>query len=120
DNDLVAIASVIRDTLNTKVLVLNEIGGEEREVEGEVQSRSAELDALIAHLGPSFEYVITRSGGTQRVAILYDTRFVRLNAASEIDVPPTQIQSKDIFARDPLIGHFTFLHNGQPRTTYSL
>ena len=112
-NDLTAIAAAIRDTLGTKILILNEIMGEERTVEGEIQSRSAELDALVAQLGPSFEYIIARSGGPQRVALLYDTRYVRLNAATEIAVPNTEVQGKDIFARDPLMGHFTFLHNGQ-------
>jgi hypothetical protein len=84
-------------------------------VEGEMQSCSEELDALLTHLGPSFQYIIARSGDTQRVALLYDTRYVRLNAATEITVPPTLVQNKDIFARDPVMGHFTFLHNGQPQ-----
>jgi hypothetical protein len=114
-NDLTAIAAAIRDTLGARILILNEIMGEERTVEGETRSRSAELDALVAQLGPSFEYTIARSGTTQRVALLYDTRYVRLNAATEIVVPYTEVQGKDIFARDPIMAHVTFLHNGQPQ-----
>ncbi len=113
-NDLSAIAAAIRDTLDVKILILNEIMGEEREVEEEVQSRS-ELDALLTQLGPSYQYLITSAGGSQRVALLYDTRHVRLNSATEIPVPPTRVQGKDIFARDPLMAYFTFLHDGQPQ-----
>jgi hypothetical protein len=111
-NDLIAIAEMIRDTMGAKILILNEINGEEREINGESQQRSDELDALIVQLGPSFQYMIAKSGAAQRVALLWDTRFIRLNVAAEIEVPRTEIQGSDIFARDPLMGHFTFLHNG--------
>jgi hypothetical protein len=114
-NDLIAIASVIRETIGAKMLILNEINGEEREVNGEMQPRSDELDALVSHLGTSFQYIIAKSGAAQRVAILWDTRFVRLNIGAEFEVPRTEIQGSDIFARDPLLGHFTFLHNGAPQ-----
>ncbi|MFQ5520802.1 MAG: hypothetical protein ACE5FK_05345 [Candidatus Methylomirabilia bacterium] len=113
--DLTAIAAAIRDAVAAKVLILNEINGEEREEDGEVQPRSAELDALVNELGPSFQYLITRSGGSQRVALLWDSRYARLNAAAEIAVPRIVVQGSDLFARNPLIGHFTFLHNGQPQ-----
>ncbi len=114
-NDLTAIAAAIRDTLGMRILILNEINGETREVEGDSQFRSAELDAVVQELGPAFQYLITRSGGSQRVALLWDTRFVRLNAASEIPIPRTVVQGSDLFSRDPLMAHFTFLSNGQPQ-----
>jgi hypothetical protein len=49
-NDLTAIAAAIRDIVAARILILNEIMGEERQVEGEIQSRSDELDALLSHL----------------------------------------------------------------------
>ena len=52
------------------------------------------------------------SGNSQRVAFVYDTRFVRPNAVTEIEVDRIEIQGKDIFDRDPLVGHFTFLVEG--------
>jgi endonuclease/exonuclease/phosphatase family metal-dependent hydrolase len=114
-NDLTAIAAALRDALGIRILILNEINGEDREVEGEVQPRSAELDALVRELDPAFQYLIARSGNAQRVALLWDSRQVRLNAAAEIVVPPTIVQGKDLFARDPLMAHFTLLHEGQPQ-----
>lgn len=113
--DLTAIAAAIRDAVAAKILILNEINGEEREEAGEVQPRSAELDALLRELGPSFQYLITRSGGSQRVALLWDSRYARLNAAAEIPVPRIIVEGSDLFTRNPLMGHFTFLHNGQPQ-----
>lgn len=112
-DDVAAIASAIRDTIDAKILVLNEIMGEEREVDGELISRSDELDDLISELGPTFEYVIASSGRSQRVALLYDTRHARLNSAIEFDVPRIDVQGKDIFSRDPLVGYFTLLFEGQ-------
>jgi endonuclease/exonuclease/phosphatase family metal-dependent hydrolase len=114
-NDLTALAAVIRDSLDAKILILNEVMGEEREVEGELHHRSEEMDDLLAQLGPSFQYVITQSGRAQRVVLLYDTRYVRLNAAAEIEIPRIVVQGSDIFYRDPLIGHFTFLYDGEPK-----
>lgn len=112
--DVAAIARAIRDTLKLRVLILNEIMGKERTEDEGKPSYSEELDALVAHLGPAFDYIITRSGRTQRIALLYDRRYARLNAATEFAVPRTEVEGDDIFARDPLLGHFTFLRDGQP------
>jgi endonuclease/exonuclease/phosphatase family metal-dependent hydrolase len=115
ENDINAIATVIRDTLNIKILILNEIMGEERMVEGETQYRSDELDQLIQALGSSYEYVIAASGQSQRIALLYDTSHIHLNAVLEMAVDRIEVQGSDIFARDPLLGYFSFLHNGVRR-----
>jgi endonuclease/exonuclease/phosphatase family metal-dependent hydrolase len=110
--ELAAIATAIRDTLRIRILVLNEINGEERETEAGTESRSVELDGLVAHLGPPFDYIIARSGSGQRVALLWDKRFAQMEAATEITVPRTVVDGADIFARDPLLGRFRLLHEG--------
>ncbi len=73
---------------------------------------SAELDTLVAHLGPTYDYAIGSSGGSLRVALVYDTSFARPNAITEIAVPFISFNGKDIFARDPLVGYLTLLHEG--------
>lgn len=117
-NEMAAIASVIRDALQAKILVLNEINGEERQTAEGAEPYSPELDVLLSYLGPTYDYVLTTSGGNQRVAMLYDTRFVHLKAATEVPVPRIEIQGSDVFARDPLVGSFSFLHNGQPQNDF--
>ena len=112
---MAAIASAIRDDLDIKVLALSEINGEERQTDDGMRARSQELDALVALLGPTYAYEIGAAGGSQRVAMVYDRRFARLNAVAEIAVPLIKVGGKDIFARDPLAGHFTLLHNGAPQ-----
>jgi endonuclease/exonuclease/phosphatase family metal-dependent hydrolase len=72
-------------------------------------NRSDELDSLIAALGPQWQYELSRSGGTQRIALLHDTTKARRNACHEFEIPLRQVQGKDIAARDPLACHFTFL-----------
>ena len=107
-----SIAKAIRDTLDAKVLVLNEVDG------GRGQRTSQELDDLVHILGPSWRYVIGTTGGreqNQRLALLWDDSFASLDAHEEIAVPKKTVGGKDIFDRDPLAGRFTFLHAGQRR-----
>lgn len=106
--ELAAIAAVIRDELDAKILILNEINGSGTGA----GATSAELDTLVALLGPTFDYVIGSSGGPRRVALVYDTSFARPNAITEIAVPFIRINGKDIFDRNPLVGFFTLLHEG--------
>lgn len=102
------IAAAIRDELDIKLLVLNEIDGD-----GSDESAISDgLDTLTTLLGPTFTYVIGSSGKSQRVAFVFDTQFVRPNAITEISVPYTKIGGSDIFARDPLVGNFSFIHEG--------
>jgi endonuclease/exonuclease/phosphatase family metal-dependent hydrolase len=108
DANYQAIAVAIRDKIDAKILILNEINGRNDDT-------SEELDILIGHLGNGWEYRIASSGGGQRIAIIFDTKFSRLNAAKEMAVVESNVQGKDIFERDPLIAHFTFLQNGNPR-----
>lgn len=106
------LAKAIDKTIDFKLLALQEING----VSG--QTRSKELNDLVSKLGNHWKYRIALSGKKQRVAFLWDTRFVKLNSAHEIVVPPKYVpktgnKKKDIFDRDPLVGHFTFLKDGQ-------
>ena len=73
---------------------------------------STELERLLAVL-PDFDSVIGATGGAQHIAIIYDRRHVRLNAACETDFPPERIDGKNIFDRQALIGHFTLLQDGR-------
>lgn len=109
EEDYAAIAEVITRELNAAVLVLNEINSTDG---GEENPRSAELDRLLSHLGSSFDYLLAESGGDQHAAILYDKSKVRLNHFLEIQIPRKEVQGEDVFARDPLVAHFTFLAGG--------
>ncbi len=118
DDDIDLIARRIRDGLNVKILVLNEINDDERVyVEGDAPI--SPINNLVEKLGSGYEYIITESGGTQHIAILYDTDDVLLNAYMEVEVSYQEIKQRDsqakgddIFARDPLIAHFTLLRDG--------
>lgn len=114
-SDLAAIATAIRDVIKARVIVLTEINGRPlyEDEDAGVPATSEEMDDLATRLGPSFRYVLARSGGAQRVGILYDTRYARLNAWEELEVPNPKIQGKGLFDRRPLMGHFTFLRDGQ-------
>ena len=99
---------MISSELKSAILVLTEING----YTSNGEAKSNELDELIEDLGPNFSYVISHSGKSQKVAILYDTNKVRLNHVEEFEIPYESSQNKDIFARDPFLGHFTFIQNG--------
>jgi endonuclease/exonuclease/phosphatase family metal-dependent hydrolase len=119
DSDYQFIASLIKQ-IDAKILVLEEINGELVDIvddeEGPTEVvRSPELDKLIGFLGDSYDYVIADSGGSQRIALLFDTKFVQLNEACETDFTNTEVQGKGLFDRQPLYGHFTFLENNQER-----
>ena len=74
------------------------------------------MDRLVSNLGGTWGYELASSGGVQRVAILFDSRFARKDKCVEFDVPEQRIQDSDVFARDPLVCLFTFLDsNGQPK-----
>jgi endonuclease/exonuclease/phosphatase family metal-dependent hydrolase len=108
-------AAVIKE-LDAKILVLEEINGKTvRLDDGDEDERSPELEKLIGFLSADWDYVIASSGGTQRIAILYNTKFAQLNAACETSFPNIKVQKKGLFDRQPLYAHFTFLENGQER-----
>jgi endonuclease/exonuclease/phosphatase family metal-dependent hydrolase len=105
DDDYQLIADVITTQLDAKILVLNEINGH-------AGGQSDELDRLVGHLGDSWEYVLGRSGGSQRVAILYDEDFVQRDTCHEFEIAEQEVEGKDVFARDPLACRFTLLDAG--------
>lgn len=94
-----ATAQLIRDQLKAAILVLNEIFGAG-------PGRSVELDRLVAALGGDWAYEIAKSGGSQRVAILFDSSAARRASCLELVVSPKTVQGKDIFERDPLVCRF--------------
>lgn len=119
-NDYEAIAAII-ETLEVRILVLEEVYAREVEVDGETDIRSQEVERLIGILGPSnYDYVVGESGRSQHIAILYDERFVRLNAACECDLPNERVGNKSLFDRQPLIAHFTFLDGGEARNDLAI
>src|SRR4029450_8114162 len=79
------------------------------------QTKSAEMDRLVAIAGPTWQYRITRSGVAQRIAIMFDTTSVRLGTCQEIALPEERVQDGDIFSRDPWACSFTFLDGVQTR-----
>lgn len=104
-------------TMEIRILLLQEINAttvvKEDEEERYEDIRSAELDQLLKYLPATWDYTIGESGGSQHVAILYDSAFVRLEAACEADFPREKVQGKSLFARQPLLAHFTFLDDGK-------
>jgi endonuclease/exonuclease/phosphatase family metal-dependent hydrolase len=110
------IAQTIRNDLNAKLLVLNEINGfDGTDADGDPIAVSNEMNSMTNQLASGWNYVLARSGDSQRIAILYDSTAVRINDVVEFTVGPRRVQDKDIFDRDPLAAHVTFLQNGQPR-----
>lgn len=111
--NLERIAQIIQFQIGARVLVLNEINGRTG------TTRSDEMDSLAGLLGNGWQYELSRSGGSQRVAILFDTRAARRDHCVEFDVPSQSIQGSDVFARDPLVCMFTLLDGtGQPRNDF--
>lgn len=109
DQDYAAIAEVIENQLHAALLVLTEVNASE--LDGAIP-RSNEIDRLCSNLGHNYEYVVTESGGQQHVAMLYNKNRVRLNNSFEIEVQTKKVNNSDIFARDPLVGHFSVLAAG--------
>jgi hypothetical protein len=71
------IASIIKN-VDAKILVLSELNGEvvvQTDEDGSFEAvQSPELNKLIGMLGPTYDYVIADSGGSQRIAVLFDTK----------------------------------------------
>ena len=101
------IASHIRDELQAKFLILNEIN-----------YRS--IGQLRRELGTTWRYVIATTGERMRIAFIYDTRFVRLNQKAELLFPEEIENGKDIFDRDPLMAHVTLLSAQGPANDLSI
>jgi hypothetical protein len=118
DAEYAFIANTIKG-LEARILVLEEINGKTVTVSDEDNTdeveKSPELERLKQFLGNGWDYVIGSSGGAQRIAILFNTEFARLNEACETSFRNNKIQGKSVFDRQPLYGHFTFLENGQAR-----
>ncbi len=86
-DDIEQIATAIKVDLDFKILMLSEINGFEEDLQdGTIQS-SEELNDLVEFLGGTWDYIIAESGRRQRVAIVWDNSFARLNASTEIVVP---------------------------------
>jgi hypothetical protein len=100
DSQLDGIAQTIRDDVEASVLILNEINGRRG------RATSEELDDLVVRLGPEWKYAIDKSGGTQRIAMIWNTDKVEVIAQQEIFVAEKIVQDADIFERDPLAVYF--------------
>lgn len=125
--DIGRIAQAIKGPIDAKIAILQEINAAERD-NGQVGS--VELDALLRALGPDYRYFIGRTGGTRRIAFIWDTRAVAANSFHEIDMPENRVADylrpdskpsfRDTFKSDPLVGRFTFMHGGEPRNDFIL
>jgi endonuclease/exonuclease/phosphatase family metal-dependent hydrolase len=112
--DYVAIAAII-ESLDLKILILEEIYAQKENKNGEEAWCSKEMNRLIDILGASnYDYIISETGGSQHIAILWDKRSVRLNDSYETNFENEKVNGDSLFSRQPLFGHFTFLNNNQP------
>ena len=102
-----AIAVAMRTRINAKIVVLNEIDGKE------TQNGLTILDDLVKRLGSSWKSRIGLEGRNQRIAVVWDSRFAKLNAYKELTIEEIEVNGKDIFERDPLLAHFTLLKDGE-------
>lgn len=100
-SDVAAFANAIKDVLKARILVLTEINGSHDEENDAAAAVSGELEDLVSRLGTAFRYIIAKSGSTQRIAILWDTRYARLNAWEEVDVRNTKVQGKGCSTASP-------------------
>ena len=101
------IAVAMRTRINTRIIVLNEIDGKE------VQNGLTILGDLVKRLGSSWKFRIGSEGRNQRIAVVWDSRFAKLNAYKEIKIEEFKVNGKDIFEKDPLLAHFTLLKDGE-------
>ncbi len=110
-----AIANVIIQDLQASFLSLCEINGENvtDPQTGEITPTLPELNDLLGFLPATWDYSMGFSGGAQRIAFLYDTAVIEVHEVIEWDVPFRRVDNKDIFARDPLGAHISFLQGGQ-------
>lgn len=115
ESDYEAIAAII-ERLNLKILVLEEIFAREEVEDGIAWLYSSEMERLVDILGEqNYAYLLAESGSVEHIAILYDTRAVRLNAICPTDFESEKVQGSHLFDRQPAIAHFTFLVSDQPR-----
>ena len=110
NGDFQTIAGIITNQLMAKLLVLDEINGRHD------QTSSVEMDRLVGCLGTNWAYQLTKSGGAQRVAILYDSTAARKDLCVELNLPDEKVEDKGIFEREPLVAKFTlFDGNGRAK-----
>jgi len=112
DADYRAIADVIARGLDAVILVLNEVNSQPPTGSPSGSPVSAEIEHLRNYLGAHYAYVISQSGGSQHVAILWDQRRARLDTVFELTYPTILVQGKDVLPRDPLVARFTLLADG--------
>ena len=103
-----AVAEAVRTRIDARIVMLNEIEGKG------VENGLTILGDLVKRLGKSWKFRMGTEGGNQRLAVVWDSRFARLNAYREITIEEVTVDERDIFERDPLLAHFTLLKEGEP------
>ncbi|CAK9109521.1 Uncharacterized protein SCF082_LOCUS50893 [Durusdinium trenchii] len=104
-------------TMEVELLLLQEIHGDDIEVEGEWVAHSPELERLISILNnqsgaTSWDYRIGTTGRDQRLAFLWDTRTVGLEWWCEAALPSDRVNGKELFDRQPIVGMFSCFKDG--------
>lgn len=104
-------------TMDVELLLLQEIHGDDTEIEGEWSSHSPELERLIAILNlrsgaMAWDYRIGTTGRDQRLALLWDTRTVGLEWWCEAALPSDRVNGKELFDRQPIVGMFSCFKDG--------
>lgn len=57
----------------------------------------------------NYGYEVAKTGRSQHIGILYDKRYVNLNAVCECDIPEEERSKKNLFDRQPFFAHFTLM-----------
>jgi len=98
-------------TFSPDLLALQEI---DADYETGQAPRSSLLDQVVSVLGASWEYLLADTGGSFRLAFLYDRSRLDLLAHWEPEIPPEKVDGADILPRDPLIAVFRENQSGYP------
>jgi endonuclease/exonuclease/phosphatase family metal-dependent hydrolase len=109
-DDIQFIGAAIK-RLNACLLLLQEIGAQDTP-DG---ATSRELDKLVNVLGGGWQYRVSKSGHNKRMAILFDTARVALNAVCETDFAYKELDGRRVFERQGLYGHAALLEDGEQR-----
>lgn len=104
-------------SLRLDLVMLQEIHGDDLEVDGEALTESPEMERLVHLLdersdGNFWQYEIGTSGRDQRLAFLWDTRTVGMRWWCEADLPSERVNGKQLFDRQPIVGMFSCFEDG--------
>ena len=111
DSQLSKIAKHIEDDLEIDAMILTEVdddgNGSPR------RPKSEQLSTIVGKMEPEWQYLLGRTGGGQRIGILWNSKRIEIAAIANLDAPEFEVgdfeeEESDVFHRDPLLTHIKF------------